>query len=158
MQRPTSARGFSILEAVIAIGIMTSAVVVLGGVMATATANNLLARNVSVASVAAVQKIEQLRTIEWDGAALSPTQSLDENMSGWVEFLDSGGVVIGGTTTPPAGTVFIRRWSVAPHAAAVDDARVIEVLVTPIGRRSVGGSTGHVPGEARVVALRTRRP
>lgn len=57
--------GFSLIETVVAIGIMTSGLVALAQLFAIATANNLRARNGSFAAVLAEQKLEQLRGLTW---------------------------------------------------------------------------------------------
>ena len=57
--------GFSLLETVIATGLMAGALAALGQMFAISVANNMSSRNGSYATVLAAQKMEQLRGLTW---------------------------------------------------------------------------------------------
>ena len=70
------------------------------------------------------------------GLPPSPGGTLATNTDGYVDYLDINGCVLGGGATPPAGTVFIRRWSVEPLPTNPNNTLILQVLVT---RRAIGG-------------------
>jgi hypothetical protein len=128
----------------------------------------------------ALQKVEQLRALSWTfdaagtpisdtttdttttperptggtGLMASPPGALDDNVSGYCDFLDAAGASLGSGSSLPSGAVFVRRWSI--DRLPTGDALVIQVSVTP-----VVGSRHHVPGrateEARLVDIKTRK-
>ena len=131
-----SERGFSLIEVVIAAGMVAGAFAALAQVLAMSIASNLSARSGSAATVLAVQKMEQLRGLPW--GALIPG----------VDYLDLAGNLVGEGGASPPGAVYVRRWSVqlAPGGtAAEEDEIALEVRVT-------GGNK-----DARLVTLRTRQ-
>jgi Tfp pilus assembly protein PilV len=71
--------GFSLLEAIIASGLMAGALAALGQMFAISVANNRSARAASYATVLAQQKMEQLRGLTWGfetlGLPISDTTS-----------------------------------------------------------------------------------
>lgn len=85
-----------------------------------------------LASVLAEQKLLELNA---EPVSLSPDSSLQENVSGFVEYLDKKGVMLGGGVTPDPRTAFIRRWSVSPAPANPEAQVVIRVLILPKGTR-----------------------
>ena len=73
-----------------------------------------------------------------DGASTT----LSKNVVGWVDYVDKfGNSLGGGTTTPPAGASYIRRWSVEPLPTNPNNTIVIQVLVTPTGLRTADDTT-----------------
>ena len=58
-------RGFSLLETVVATGLLAGALAALGQMFAISVANNRTARSGSYATVLAGQKMEQLRGLTW---------------------------------------------------------------------------------------------
>ena len=178
--------GFSLLEVVIATGIMASALVTLGQLFGLSVSTNRAAQALTYTTVLAQQKMEQLRGLEWGldslglpvtdgetdttaavetptggtGLSPSPPDTLTRNVPGWVDYVDRFGNMLGGGANPPAKTVYVRRWSLEPLAHNVDDAIVIQVLVTPVlnrGRADAAGSTVRLPGESRLMSVRTRK-
>jgi type II secretory pathway pseudopilin PulG len=166
-------RGFSLLEAITAIGLMAGALAALGQMFAISVANNRSARAVSYATVLAQQKMEQLRGLTWGfdtlgqpisdttsdtaapaetptggtGLSPSPAGTLTSSTDGWVDYVDQSGDALGGGTALPPGTVYIRRWAVEPLPSNPADTIVIQVFVTTrVGR-----------GEARLISLKTRK-
>jgi type II secretory pathway pseudopilin PulG len=165
--------GFSLLEAIIASGLMAGALAALGQMFAISVANNRSARAASYATVLAQQKMEQLRGLTWGfdtlglpisdttsntaapvetptggtGLSLSPAGTLTSNTDGWVDYVDQSGNALGSGTTLPPGTVYIRRWAVEPLPSSPADTIVLHVFVTTrVGR-----------GEARLISLKTRK-
>ena len=126
-----SERGFSLLEVVMAAGIVAGAFAALAQVLAMSVASNLSARSGSAATVLAVQKMEQLRGLPWGARAPG------------VDYLDLGGNVLGEGDPSPPGTVYVRRWSV--QLSGDEDKIVLRVGVA-------GGHNG-----ARLVTIRTRQ-
>jgi hypothetical protein len=174
------------METLVATGIMATALVALGQMFAISVQNNHTARSSSYANVLAQQKLEQLRGLTWGfdtlglplsdtstntatpvqsptggkGLTPSPGGTLRQNTSGYVDYVDAFGNIIGGGTTVPAKTVYIRRWSIEPHPLNPNNTLVIQVLVTRSlnrGSADEGNSTQRLREEARVMTVKTRK-
>lgn len=87
---------------------------------------------IQLASVLAEQKLRELNV---EPLSLSPNSSLEQNVAGFVDYLDRQGVVLGGGPTPGPKTAYIRRWSVSPVPANPESQVVIRVLILPKARR-----------------------
>lgn len=178
--------GFSIIEVVVAIGLLVVAVAALAQLFAISTRANGSSRSTTLASVLAQQKLEQLRGLAWGfdilglpmsdlttntaivpessvggtGLRPSPEGALGTNTDGYCDFLDRHGAWLAGGATPPGGTFYVRRWSIEPLPANPDNTIVLQVMVTRIGGRS-GASTpsasAQMPDEARLVDVKTRK-
>jgi type II secretory pathway pseudopilin PulG len=133
-----SERGFSLLEAVIAAGMVAGAFAALAQVLAMSIANNVSTRSGSAAMVLAVQKLEQLRALPWDALSTGGTPGGD------IDYLDLAGSVLAEGGARPPGTVYVRQWSVRPAAGSAEGL-ALQVRVTG----------GH--NDARLVTIRTRR-
>lgn len=83
---------------------------------------------IQLASVLAEQKLRELNA---EPLSLSPDSSLQENVIGYVEYLDKKGFVLGGGPTPKPRTAYIRRWSVSAVPANPEAQVVIRVLILP---------------------------
>jgi hypothetical protein len=178
--------GFSLMETLIATGIMATALVALAQMFAISVQNNHTARSSSYANVLAQQKLEQLRGLTWGfdtlglplsdtttdtaspvqnptggkGLTPSPASSLNQNTTGYVDYIDQFGNILGGGATEPAKTVYIRRWSVEPHPLNPNNTLVIQVLVTRSldrGAADQAGSTRRLREESRVMTVKTRK-
>ena len=165
-----SPAGFSILEAVIATGIMAVALAALGQMFAISVANNTSAHTGSYTTVLAEQKMEQLRGLTWGfdtlglpvtdsttntaaavetpagGTGLSPPpggtlDTLTSNTAGYVDYLDRFGNILGGGAAMPAGAVYIRRWSAEPLPTSLNTL-VLHVLVTTRTNRGFADADG----------------
>ena len=169
--------------------IMTVAVAGLAQMVAISTRSNVGARATTYASLLAQQKMEQLRSLTWGfdavglpvtdttsdiavvpespsggrGLSPSPGSSLDESIDGYCDFIDTFGRPLGGGTVPPAGTAYVRRWSIEPLPGNPDNTIVLQVLVMRWGSRNAaaglstrGRSTGLSPIGYRALRLSLR--
>ena len=179
-------RGFSLLETLVATSILTVTFAGLAQLLVVTTRANVGARTTTYAALLAQQKMEQLRGLSWGfdllglpivdtstnvadvsavaaggkGLTPSPPDALATNTNGYCDFVDRFGRVVGGGTTPPPGTAYIRRWSIEPLPTNPANALVLQVLVSRAGGRMSPdtSATGvRVPDEARLVSVRTRK-
>ena len=179
------ARGFSIIEVLMATALMVAAVASLAQLFALSTTRNKSAKNTTFASVLAQQKMEQLRSLTWGFDALglpttdtttdttkfpetaggtglspSPVNTLQQNVVGYVDYLDSKGQTLGGASVnPPGSAVYIRRWMVEPLPTNPNNTIVLQVLVTRHRDRGTAdsGSVIRLPDEARIISVKTRK-
>ena len=185
-RRAAVARGFSLIEVLIATTILTVALTALAQLFAVATTANDSARVTTFASILAQQKMEQLRGLTWGfdlvglpisdttsdltvvpeattggtGLSASPAGALGANTLGYCDFLAEDGTSLGGGTAPPAGAVYIRRWSVEPLPTDPNNTLILQVLVTRSRNRGAADATTDVkrlPSEARIVSAKTRK-
>lgn len=166
--------GFSLVEALVATTILAGALVSLAQLFVVSTTNNTRARTATFAVILAEQKMEQLRGLAWGfdrmGLALSdgstntaaavqvptggtglrpsPDGALTQNTDGYVDYVDRFGNILGGGTTPPVGTVYVRRWSIRPSIASPLETIALRVVVT---------QSGQSAAEARLASVRTRK-
>jgi type II secretory pathway pseudopilin PulG len=178
-------RGFSMAETVVAVGIMTSALLTLAQLFAMAVAANTASKNTTFATILAEQKLEQLRALAWGfdreglpitdttsdtsvdpetpnggtGLSPSPGTSLGENTSGWVDWVNRDGQIVGNAETQPQGAVYVRRWSVEPLPTNPNNTIIIQVLVSRIRDRGAAdeGRVARLAEEARVMTIKTRK-
>ena len=187
--RPCNSRraeaGFSIVEVMVATGLLASALVALAQLFAIATTTNAAARSSTLTMMLAEQKIEQLRALQYTfdraglpvqdtltdlavyppaaagGKGLSPhtENTLQANTDGYVDYLDPWGRTLGGGTVVPDGTAFIRRWSVEPLPTNPNNVVILQVLVTRQRNRGTGdsGSVSRGPEEARLMTIKSRK-
>ena len=177
--------GFSLIEVVIATGILAASLVSLAQLFAVSTAANLSARNTGTAMVFAEQKIEQLRglayTLDSEGLPItdtttdtteyppvatggtglspSPTNTLQSNETGYVDYIDHLGRQLGGGTTDLAQASYIRRWSIEPLPTNPNNVIIIQVLVTRRRDRGTAdsGSVARSTDEARLMTIKSRK-
>lgn len=155
----SSQRGFSLIEVVISMGLLTTVSLGVAQLFAVSTKANRVARNQTSAVALAEQKIEQIRSLSWgfdlDGQGLpvtdtttdlafyphtntgsglnpSPSDSLLVNRDGFVDYLDTNGAWVGTGGTPPGNATYIRRWSILPLPTNPNNTLVIQVLVTAV--------------------------
>jgi prepilin-type N-terminal cleavage/methylation domain-containing protein len=186
--RPTSQSGFSLLEVIVATSLLTVAVASLAQLFVISVHANASARATTYASVLAQEKMEQLRGLTWGfdslglpqtdtttdvsvepesalaGRGLSPSPTgagtLGVNSDGYCDFLDGSGRWLAGGATAPAGTIFVRRWSVEPLPTNPNNTIVLQVLVMRYRARAAadaGAGGARTPDEARLVSVKTRK-
>ncbi len=131
--------GFSVIEVLIAATLVASTLVGLAHLVAVGAQRALASRYSAGALAAAQSKLEELRAAAWtyaaDGTrqsasvlAPSPPGSLDEDTSGYVDYLDGFGQSVppvGGETAPD----YVRRWSITPLSAGDLDTLVLRTCV-----------------------------
>ena len=174
-------RGFSLLETVIATGLIAGAITALAQMFAISVANNISARSGSYATVLAGQKMSScgarhgLRHDRLPAADLT-TDTAAPIDAGWRHGAEPspGGLTAirlarrlrrpvrpysRGGETMPARAVYTRRWSIAVLPGH-PDTLVLLVLVTRRANRGsadAAGATLRLSDEARVVSLKTRK-
>src|SRR3954452_21703713 len=184
----SNSRGFSLVEVLVAMGLLTVVSLGVAQLFALSTRANVIAKGQTSTTAMAEQKLEQLRGLTWgfdltgqglpvsdtttnltvtppthDGAGLnpSPSDSLEQNTAGFVDFLDGGGKWLGTGTTLPGSAVYIRRWSIQPLTTNPNNTIVIQVLVTPaaseLARVHSNFSRTRMAGDALLVTVKTRK-
>ena len=170
----------------IAIGLLTTALVTLAQMFGLSTRTNTGSRTTTYAAVLAEQKVEELRALTWgfDSTGLplsdatsntavspevptggrgldpSPLSALQENTDGYVDYVDNYGNKVGtGGQTPPNEAAYTRRWSITPLPTNPNNTLIIQVLVTKSRDRGAAdqGAVARLPEEARLVTVKTRK-
>src|SRR5882672_7247946 len=107
-------RGFSLLEVLVATTIVMVGVVALAQLVALAAHANLLAKQTTIAAALAQDKTEGLLTNVAGGQPSSPPDTLGHNVDGYCDFVDATGRLLGAGPAAPAGSAYLRRWSIDP--------------------------------------------
>jgi prepilin-type N-terminal cleavage/methylation domain-containing protein len=178
-------RGFSLVEVMVATGIVATTLMTLAQLFAVAVRANIDSRTTTYTAVLAEQKLEELRALVWGfdtlgvqvsdtftntavdppapdggtGLTPSPASALQRDTDGYVDYQDQFGRTDGGGSNRPAGAVYTRRWSITPLPTDPANTLVLQVLVIrPAGRRSANsGAVARLPAEARLITVKTRR-
>lgn len=131
MRSPRTAEdGFTIIEAIVALTIVTTGVLALASLATQVTELVVRARRHTMAAVLADQGVAmRLR----QPLALTAADCLQYDVAGCVEQLDGTGRVTAG----PA--VFVRRWRVAAVGGVVPAAWALGVCVVPVHERRARG-------------------
>ena len=170
-----------------ATGVLATAVVALAQMFTISVQNNQNARTGGFAVALAEQKMEQLRGLTYGldplglpltdnstdttqpvetptgglGLTPSPGGTLVANVTGYVDYVDQfGNILGGGGPTPRPGAVYIRRWSIDPLPTNPNNTLVIQVMVTrnkPRGLADQTGSVERLANEARIISVKTRK-
>lgn len=165
-------RGFTIVETIVCAGLLATLAAGGSHLVARAVQDAESVRVRTVAAVAALQKMEQLRSLAWDvhadsqtdlafdepaagGAGLlpSPPGTLDHDVAGQVDYLSADGVWL--SAIPTGAAVFARRWSIDAHPAD-PHTLVLRVVVTHARGPMRRTAAGRGPRDAEQVTLRTR--
>jgi len=183
-----NSRGFSLIEVVVAMGILTVVSLGVAQLFAASTRVNVMARSQTSTTMLAEQKMEQIRSLTWgfdtsgeglpvsdtasdltvspmtqNGTGLnpSPTDSLERNTIGFVDFVDAGGEWVGTGSTAPGTAVYVRRWSIQPLPTNPNNTLVIQVLVTPMANEMARLTTSNprvrMPGDTLLLTVKTRK-
>jgi prepilin-type N-terminal cleavage/methylation domain-containing protein len=135
VSRSPVSEGFTLIEVLIALVIVSVLVVGAAGLLNTASQSVRSSRLGTAATLLAVQKVEQL---EGSLFALSTGTSQDY-------------LAVDGTSAPATTAAFVRRWTVIPAWASSGNALVrVEVFASGAGRlvdleAVVGGEEGLAP-------------
>lgn len=180
--------GFTLVEVIIAMGILTAVSLSVAQLFATSTRANLAARTRTSTTAMAEQKIEQLRSLTWgfdtqgqglpvsdtttnlsvypltqNGTGLnpSPSDALEQNTTGFFDFLDGGGNWVGTGAVIPGTAAYVRRWSITPLPTNPNNTLIIQVLVTPLaneqGRVASPFTRTRMLGDALLISVKTRK-
>lgn len=161
MAPDSSARGFTLLETLIATGILITA---LAGVAQLFALGNQLAKKGTasgVALLAAQTKLETLQGLTFSfnangdaesdpHLAPSPEHTLNEDTPPYLDWLDQGGEPIDSA----AGAAFVRRWRILRFDDQEPDSISIEVCVFA----AAAGAAPVSAADACLSTLRTRQP
>ena len=123
--------GFAVIGSLIIASLTT----VLLSVAQKVTADRRPGAKPAEAHLASILAEQKLRELNAESLSLSPDSALLENVTGFVEYLDKKGVLLGGGATPKPQTAYIRRWSVSAVPTNPDEQIVIRVLILPKGSR-----------------------
>ena len=148
------ARGFTLVEVLVALTILLLALLAAAQTLTLAAAAVHDSRVHTLTTTAAAQRVEQLMALDWVALTPSPANALEHNTNGFVDFLDAEGRVVGAAAVPPADAVFVRRWAVDPPVTGVAHALVIRVLVRSLAADLAGARGAR--GEARLTTVRAR--
>lgn len=134
-----NARGFSLVETLIATALMGTALVSIAQFIGGAAQSGTAARTRALAALMAAQKMEQFRVVSWNDLAVTPPAG--------VEYLDGAGHPRCPNSAAPCGdAVFVTRWSITPAPFSTGIV-IFEVDVRQVGK-------GH--GTATLVTARGR--
>ena len=164
-----SVAGSTLVEALVAMLVLTTGLLAMAELVRLAVGSNVRARRSSVASILAIQKIEELRSLTWeldvsglpvsDGRLQASPWSLQQNTPGFVDHVDGGGAFVGEGVQAPLSAVYTRRWSIEPLPAASEHVVLLQVLVTRTQgwSNSDRGWVSRLPGDARLATIKTRK-
>jgi prepilin-type N-terminal cleavage/methylation domain-containing protein len=184
----SNSRGFTLFEVIIAMGLLTAVSLGVAQLFAASTRANLSARTGTSTTAMAEQKMEQIRSLTWgfdtagqglpvsdtttnlavypmtsDGTGLnpSPADALEENTTGFFDFLDASGTWIGTGTTTPSTAAYVRRWSITPLPTNPNNTLIIQVLVTPLSNEQARVASPftrtRMNGDSLLVSVKTRK-
>jgi prepilin-type N-terminal cleavage/methylation domain-containing protein len=143
--REQDRNGFTLIEVVVAAGLVATIALGVAPLFKIAAERNRGARLQTLATLIALQKVEEIKSLDPAGLARSPAGSLDSDIDGYFDHVDV------------RGAAFVRRWSIAPRSAGPAGVMVIQVLVAPAGNGS-RSSVGWRHYGARVTAVLRQRP
>jgi type II secretory pathway pseudopilin PulG len=162
MASPRGDVGFSLIEVLVVAALLVVVAVGVAEIGGRTLRANAATRSRTAATLAAVQKMEQLRSLTLSAAAdattgalvrvtdltadlsaepagaagpglsSSPAGTLDDNVPPYVDYLDATGTWVGGGVTPPPSAVYIRRWAVTPLPDDPEDSVVLQVVVLAV--------------------------
>jgi prepilin-type N-terminal cleavage/methylation domain-containing protein len=135
--RSGESKGFTLVEVLVAMALLATAVVTTAGLLTIASNSVRAARVQSWASLLAIDKLEELRASPWPDLAVSTGDTLGHDAPGFVDYLNWRGEPVGA-----AAAVFVRRWNIQPLPSDSANTYVLQVYVRP--------------GFARLATLRTK--
>jgi len=157
--RHSSHDGFTLLETVVATGILVTALAGIAQLLALSVRSTRDAGSQAAALAAAADKIEVLRSLAFtfdpvgapvtDPVLASPGGGLEQDTTGFADHVDARGTVVD-PHSDEAGPVFTRRWRITPLDMFIPEALVVEVCV-------FRWPAGDVPLRAAAACLATVR-
>ena len=170
-------RGFTLVEVLVAMGVLSAAALGTAQVVAVATRAMHFARVQQATASAASTRLDQLRALDFafgpdglritdvvtdlsvdppasGGGGLTPggPATLQANTPGFVDYLDASGRWVGAGAEPPSSAVFVRRWAVESTGSL--DLLILQVVVRPVSEGAAGAGAG--PGTARLATAIAR--
>ena len=149
--------GFTLVEVLVSLAILISALVAVANLFAIGLRANLAARTDSFTTVLAAQKMEAL--LAEPRATPSPPDSLVRDVSGFSEYLGRDGTVLPAGRDAPAGSLFRRRWAIRASDSDPAQSVIIEVVATTtrLASESAGPAPPYGSG-VHLVTIRRRGP
>lgn len=153
-----SASGFSLIEVLVASGVLMVLVGGLAAIFGMSVEKAMASRVRTMEVVLARSKLEQLVGLAWGvridaagavefvtdettdlaseagtasgaGTRSSPADSLEQARTGYVDYLDAYGRWVGTGLSPPARAIYVRRWSIAREGSGLTEMLVLRVAV-----------------------------
>lgn len=173
--------GYALIETLVAAAIVVALAAGVAQVVVLTSAAVQASGTQGRALFLAVQKMEQLQSLAWTfdvdlqpvsddstSLALDPPAPGGRGLQasgplggpgsdGYVDYLDRDGRWVGTGPQPPAGTAFVRRWSVSPLAVPGGDALLLQVAVVATGVRGAAATFDLRPNDPGITWLATVR-
>ena len=149
--RPARDGGFTLVEVLVSLVILTTGLVAVAQLLSVSTRVNLGARAETFATALAAGKMEEL--VADGGGAVSPPGTLAHDTPGFVDYVDVWGRVLD-PGPASAGWVCARRWAVEPLAGSPDTLVVVRV----VGTRAATGRCLRAAAACRRAADDARAP
>jgi hypothetical protein len=171
----------------VSVAILAFAALSVGQLFAVAINANFASKGQTSTAMLAVQKMEQLKALAWGfdqsaanmglpisdtstdvslespsggghGLDPSPAGTLDQNIAGYVDYLDADGRWVGNGATPAGNTFYIRRWAITPLPTNPNNTLILQVNVTTV-RQAAMNQAGHPRWgqDTRLVSVKTRK-
>jgi hypothetical protein len=113
-------RGFSLVEAIVATGLLAGAIAALAHLLTVCAGTNALAGHLTMAAIFAQRTVEELRS-----------EPVLNDVARTVEYLDADGSVMCRGAASCAGAVYLREWSVE-SSTVVPTALFVRVRVRQV--------------------------
>jgi Tfp pilus assembly protein PilV len=153
VQRPLDHSGSTLIEALVAIAILATAVVSLAGLASVAVRTIALTGERTAAAILAAQKLEELTAASRPLSPSSP-DAVSHDEAGFVEYLDAAGAIVGSGGAVRSAR-YVRRWAVSPLQAD-PSLHLIHVAVSPCRRAEASdGECGDPRGTVRLATVRS---
>jgi type II secretory pathway pseudopilin PulG len=160
MSDQSIARGFTLVETLIATSVVVTVVAGLAQLFALSVRFTRESGQFGAALVAAQDKLESLGALRFTyddtgqpitdpRLAASPANTLNESVGPYVDWLDQGGNVV-----PEAGASYVRRWRITN--VAVDDPAAVAIDVCVFA--APGATRQPADADACVATIRVRQP
>jgi prepilin-type N-terminal cleavage/methylation domain-containing protein len=120
--------GFTLIEVLIALALLIALCAGASTLLAIALDAIDRSRQREMALVLARAKLEQL--VSLTSSVPSPSDSLSTSHAGYVDYLDAHGQPL-----DAAGWMYVRRWSIERRGSGASELLIVQVMVTPRGRR-----------------------